>query len=699
MKELSDKNRTPWIHVAMAILAGAITFAFLKNFIAPICLLAAETALIEIAMAVLIFTAAGGYAWPVVNLIAPKSAPLALRIITAMLVGLWGLSTAIMSAGALADGALIGQIWWPVIGCGTVLAIWFARRRIMEFGAKHPPIRKRRTLVWIILTIAAGVWLAGATVPPGLIGHEFGGAFYDVLEYHLQVPRQWLGDGRISPLENNCYSFYPLGVEMLFLLGMILRGGAYEGMYLAKIIHGAMGAAAVAAVIMSMRHDDTTRGRFSGILLATTPILLFLGWLAMVELAMICALTVALLWLREWVRDQSYRSAICIGLMVGFACAVKYLSVLFVAGPLLAVMLAYSLRSWRRAAQVAIASSLTVLLFSPWLIRNVVHTGNAVFPLATQTLGRGHWSEESVQRWRAGHSPGQHPPVPKPSNWKPKDSLPNRFELLFKRLLISRAFGPVPLAAVIIALIAVAAMGRSIRPFDAMLGVICVLQTVLWMILTKGMYARFISPIAVPAAMLVGGALAGIAALGRWRALGAWACVGLFAGANLILAGLVMRADTRSTVIPPYSGRTIVTQADGAALATNLPEGSRILLVGDAKGFYFPQGTVYATAFDTHPLAKLIDSGLKPAGILAQLRLRGITHVWVDWGEMGRLKNTYGYSAALSRDILVIDNASLRLKANIFEQLGLKAVTHLPGPRGNEERITLYAVGPADNGN
>src|SRR5205809_404472 len=82
------------------------------------------------------------------------------------------------------------------------------------------------------------LWLisACAMLPPGLLwGDEPNG--YDVLEYHLQVPREWYELGRIVPLQHNVFSFLPFNVEMHYLLAMHLRGGPWAAMYLAQLMH------------------------------------------------------------------------------------------------------------------------------------------------------------------------------------------------------------------------------------------------------------------------------------------------------------------------------------------------------------------------------------------------------------------------------------------------------------------------------
>src|SRR5204863_10008875 len=76
-----------------------------------------------------------------------------------------------------------------------------------------------------------------ASMPPGVMWRSAGDPHpYDVLEYHLQVPREWQESGRITPLKHNVYCFFPANVEMQYLLVMHIAGSAWRAMYVAHFI-------------------------------------------------------------------------------------------------------------------------------------------------------------------------------------------------------------------------------------------------------------------------------------------------------------------------------------------------------------------------------------------------------------------------------------------------------------------------------
>jgi hypothetical protein len=61
-------------------------------------------------------------------------------------------------------------------------------------------------------------------------------------------------------------------------------------------------------------------------------------------------------------------------------------------------------RSWKPLLAFGVVAAAVT---SPWLIRNLVWTRNPVFPLAMSTLGRAHFDEVQVERFRIAHSPSE----------------------------------------------------------------------------------------------------------------------------------------------------------------------------------------------------------------------------------------------------------------------------------------------------
>jgi hypothetical protein len=75
----------------------------------------------------------------------------------------------------------------------------------------------------------------------------------------------------------------------------------------------------------------------------------------------------------------------------------------------------------------------------------------------------------------------------------------------------------------------------------------------------------------------------------------------------------------------------------------------KVLLVGDARAWLYEGDVDYFTTFDSHPFIRLLGD---PARALAWLRDHQVRYVVVNWSEVQRLRNTYGFEAAVTREAI-----------------------------------------------
>ena len=84
-----------------------------------------------------------------------------------------------------------------------------------------------------------------------------------------------------------------------------------------------------------------------------------------------------------------------------------------------------------------------------------------------------------------------------------------------------------------------------------------------------------------------------------------------------------------------------------------LPPGSRTLLVADnSRLLYLDADFNYASAFDRSPLTPLIRDAATGDDFAAALRAAGYTHLFVGYGELARLHDTYGFDDAVTAERL-----------------------------------------------
>ena len=199
---------------------------------------------------------------------------------------------------------------------------------------------------------------------------------FDVLEYHLQGPKEYYQAGRISFLPHNVYTNMPFGVEMLHLLAMEVMGDWWWGGLAGQLLVALFGpAAAVLIAAAAARAGSPRAAWFAALVYLSTPWIYRLAVIAYVE-GPLCFYHAALsgLAVAGWgTRAISPCSAIwgLLGLLAGGAMGCKYTGLDLGGHPVRAA------RALRRVAQaIALRSSSAIVLgwavvMGPWLVKNV----------------------------------------------------------------------------------------------------------------------------------------------------------------------------------------------------------------------------------------------------------------------------------------------------------------------------------------
>ncbi|MCD6377864.1 MAG: hypothetical protein J7L99_03310 [Planctomycetes bacterium] len=652
-------------------------------------------------IAILLLLAAGGFGGLLLRALGINFFSNFLTLSTVAAVGLGMLSTTMIIVGSLFYVVDNSSLWWAIVIFGVILfalqAFLFWRRGQQRFsrGASGQSINRWFILPAILIAVALGMYLAGAVIPAGMLGNLTMDS-YDVLEYHLQLPREFYHIGRITTLRHNIYSHYPLGVEMLYLLSFSLRAGAYKGMYLAKMISLMFSVIA----IVGMLGGGSSKGRIhslsAAVLVATAPWVIYLSRIAMVESAQLCYLALALMWLKRWLDESSWTSSLIIGLLLGLACSVKYLSVGFIAGPVLLVMLvAAMVRHGRGILRVLISAVMCLLVFSPWMIRNLASTGNPVFPLAMNVFGKGYLTEQLKARWQNGHAPGYHQPVPPPADYTPPKQRLSRIDRLFAWAVSKKPYHtnpPAGLVTIVIATLMVLLMmirPTKIAPWYWAVFAVLLMDLFIWMMFTHEMPARFMAvsiiPLSILAAGIVGFAEDNIKGRKKVAVRLIFCMLLLVASGNLLSAWRYHRREMKllgvgegGAVVPAgVSAETIADNIPYYESVNELAPGSRVMLIGEARAFYFPENAVYATVFNEHPLETILQrTGSR--NLISRLNARGITHVFIAWAEIERLAHSYGWSREIAPTRLRKWFSNCPVIAQKDDLLTLFELGHLP---------------------
>jgi len=205
------------------------------------------------------------------------------------------------------------------------------------------------------------------------------------------------------------------------------------------------------------------------------------------------------------------------------------------------------------------------------------------------------------------------------------------------------------LAASVLALVTSPAF--LLRKGDAVfLGVHCVLWLIAWHALTHRL-DRFLDPATPAVAVLAGMGATSLTGL-RPRRIGRGVLVGglaAAAGMALLLSAPMLWAglgqSPQAFLRHAFEGSTYCQPAI-EAINKRLPTDATVLFLGESRTFYTRRRALAATVFDRHPIDRILaERGDEdPAQRVHDgLRKLGVTHLYVNWPEIGRLAASYAY--------------------------------------------------------
>lgn len=552
----------------------------------------------------------------------------------------------LLSTWTLLVGWLVGlESRWLLVGPLFVLAAvssvqaWRDRRRSSLFA--NVLLSRWR---YALLPFAA-VLLLGAMLPPW----EF-----DVLEYHLQIPKEWRQAGRIGFVPHNVYGNMPLGAEMQALFAMVVQGGD-EGWWWGALAGKTLtGAAAVLTAVglwgVGARSYSERAGAVAATVFLAVPWVVHISSAGLIDIVLGGYVFLAVAAWRRGVEAAGkndvapWRWMLLAGYLAGGAAACKYPGVVLIVLPLAAATMfiarvAGRAVGWpRRLAWTAAVAAAAAGGGGAWYVKNAAVCGNPVYPLLYSVFGGETRTPEKDEQWRAAHRPGGATGEAytlraawasvKQVGWASSWHSPLVVPLFLAALLLRRR-------------------GEPLGPWPWFVA----WGLVVWWLATHRI-DRFWAPL-LPLATLTGGAGFErlVAYLGR-NTVTAWV------GANLVLLGLVV-VSPGPPGDPLGDNRFFASAAALREMATppafrlmdeTLEADQKALLIGEARPFYLQHPAVYATCFDDNPYDAIF-RGTTPQQQRDILARERIAYFYIHWLEIDRYRSpgNYGYSNFIHR--------------------------------------------------
>jgi 4-amino-4-deoxy-L-arabinose transferase-like glycosyltransferase len=214
----------------------------------------------------------------------------------------------------------------------------------------------------------------------------------DELVHHLAVPKLYLKHGGIYEIPFMDYSYYPMNLEMLYTVPLFFGNDIIP-----KFIHFTFALLTSCLIFYYLkRRADTIYALFGAVFFLSIPIILKLSITAYVDLGEIFFSFAALILLLKWIKTGfKYKFLVFSAIMCGLALGTKYSGLVTLAILTFFVPFVFSRYGKGKASRLnnpillCLAFFLiSLLVFSPWMIRDYHWKGNPIYPLYNQAFNQ-----------------------------------------------------------------------------------------------------------------------------------------------------------------------------------------------------------------------------------------------------------------------------------------------------------------------
>lgn len=216
---------------------------------------------------------------------------------------------------------------------------------------------------------------------------------WDVLSYHFAVPKLYIKAHSIYYIFHSMSSNAPFFSQMLYLTAMVLKSPI-----LAKLVSYSFSLIIVLGIIsFSKRFFNLYVGLFGALIFFLMPLMMQSSISAGADVATALFCFVSFYAFVVWFKKLDIRWLVLSSVMMGVALSTKYFAgIQFL---ILSAFLVFRLITIKdkelkyKLACLFLFPLIAFLVFSPWLIKNYLYTGNPVYPLLYSLFGGKYLSQ------------------------------------------------------------------------------------------------------------------------------------------------------------------------------------------------------------------------------------------------------------------------------------------------------------------
>ena len=504
----------------------------------------------------------------------------------------------------------------------------------------------------LILSIIISIGVLGS-VPP---------VDRDSLTHHLYVPKLYLKHGGIYEIPAVEFSYFPMNLDLLYTAALY-----FDRDILPKYLHFAFALLTAWLIFRYLKYRLNTLYALYGVLLfLSIPIIVKLSITAYVDLGLIFFSMFSMIYLQKWAeKDFRLKYLVISAVGCGMGLGTKYNGLITFFLLTLLVPFSHARLSskgknsfLRPLGYCAVYLSVSLVIFSPWMIRNIVWKQNPVYPLydawfhpeAPKPFSESVTDDSDRTPKRMGHFLIRkyvfHEPwwrtalIPVRIFFEGKDDEPANFDGKLTPLIFLLPF------------FAFFRIRNKAAPFQYEISTFLAFSVffLLYAFVTTDMRIRYIAPIVPPLVVL--------SIIGLYNLLGwiqeftphrgrAWIQAGIWAGVlALYPANYLIDQFDKVKPMPYISGKidrdSYIAQFRPEYLAIrfanqNLPDTVKILAIflGN-RGYYFDRDVL----FDMKLPIPAIDTAGSGRTVEALLHQQGITHLLIRYDLFDRWLST-----------------------------------------------------------
>ncbi|MBI1869911.1 MAG: glycosyltransferase family 39 protein [Chlamydiae bacterium] len=469
---------------------------------------------------------------------------------------------------------------------------------------------------WILrgVVILSGIMLLTGAYSPILD--------YDSLEYHVGIPDLYLKAGKIFPISSNMFSHFPMNVEMLYLVFLLL--GKVGFIKLLNVFFAGLSG------FLIYQFTGPIWGKKSALL----SLALFLcsihlagvAWLGKSDLGLVYFSLAALLLFLE----ANSRNRMLSGIFAGLALGSKTTALIYVWACLFLVGGFQFIRE-KKKGKILLSGLLflifSLLVVSPWWLKNWIETGDPIFPFGYPLFQNHFWPLELYQRLKVHYGT---------LSLTHQTNLANSFTWM-----IQHADDFIPTAYIGLPLIFLSLK----EPKLLALFIYVSAGYILGFLKTTG-DSRFLLPVFPALSILAGVSFTQFRSSVPLRRIMACAfsifMIWNLGFMTLYLEGLGAERSLFSLEstpkylrhrLPPYRAVEFLNRA--------MKPGEKVLLVGEARVFYLKRDVLASTPFDVPVIVQYLEGAKNSGEIYQRLRSDGISYILIHQNEMRRLDHSF----------------------------------------------------------